>query len=124
LHFSFNALCSSLISKPDTQSIAPNSQESSARDPVRDRSKALFGNQDRLQVATAIARSQSDTINATDLSLELGMLNSRVRAQLIALADAGLLMAGPPTGGKRWYVRLKSPFWQTCIHFAESWGAE
>lgn len=86
-------------------------------------SKALFGNRDRLDVAVAIARSKDNAVNATDLSIDLGVFNNRVRNQLVALADAGLLQA-MPTGGdrKRWYLRRQVPFWDACVHLYEELG--
>jgi hypothetical protein len=90
---------------------------------VRAKSKALFGNRDRLEVAVAIAKSEDGVVNATDLSFELGMVNSRVRAQLLAFAEVGLLVLGttPAENGKRWYVRQQSSFWATCIEMTSTW---
>jgi DNA-binding IclR family transcriptional regulator len=82
---------------------------------LREKSKALFGNRDRLEVLAAIARSQDAAVNATDLALELGILNPRVRTQLIALAEAGLLAPAPTEDVKRWYVKRESPFWGGCL---------
>jgi hypothetical protein len=90
---------------------------------LRMRSKVLFGNMDRLVVAVAIAESPDGLVNATDLGWQLGLANNRVRAQLVAFADAGLLRAPPDGGGgKRWYVRLESPFWSACRHLASTWS--
>lgn len=44
-------------------------------------SKLLLGNQDRLEVGEAIARSEDGLVNATDLGLELGIAQPRVRNQ-------------------------------------------
>jgi len=93
------------------------------RERLRRRSKVLFGNLDRLEVAVAIAASPDGAVNATDLSAETGLLNVRVRAQLIALEQVGLLVAMPRAGElKRWYLRLDSPFWQTCLDLTEEWS--
>lgn len=89
---------------------------------LRQRSKAMFGSSDRLPVALAIAAAQDGAVNATDLSWELQLANNRVRAQLVAMADLGLLQPVPPdSGGKRWYVRLDSQFWDVCVDLYEGW---
>jgi hypothetical protein len=88
---------------------------------VREKSKALFGNRDRAEVAQAIAQSPDGIVNATDLSLELGMLNSRVRTQLLALVEAELLDPGLQEAGKRWYVRRESSFWTTLSDLIDAW---
>jgi len=81
----------------------------------------LFGNSDRLTVAVAIARHPERAVNATDLSFELGMINSQVRAQLVALCKVGLLEQGAPGPGKRWYMRRECSFWQTCLDLFDEW---
>jgi hypothetical protein len=85
-------------------------------------SKRLFGNFDFLAVAVAIASSEDGIVNATDLSWELQVANPRVRSQLVALAEVGLLATEPPSGGKRWYVRQDSSFWKTCLELNERWN--
>jgi hypothetical protein len=91
---------------------------------LRTRSKALFGNMDRLLVAVAIADNPDRAINATDLGWQLRLANNRVRAQLVAFAEAGLLEV--PSGGtgdrKRWYLRVDSPFWDACRNLAAMWS--
>jgi predicted ArsR family transcriptional regulator len=87
----------------------------------RQMSKTLFGNMDRLLVAVAIARSDG-AVNATDLSIELGVFNNRVRNQLVVLAEAGLLQAMPTADRKRWYLRRPSPFWDACLDLDADWG--
>jgi DNA-binding IclR family transcriptional regulator len=84
----------------------------------------LFGNRDRIEVILAIDRSEDGCVNATDLAEETGLINSRVRAQLIALAEADLLDPGPSDQDrKRWYVRRQSPFWSACRDLNGSWIA-
>lgn len=102
---------------------SPPSPDATAPERVRARSKALFGNRDRIDVAVAIARSHDDAVNATDLAAETGLINTRVRSQLLAFAEVGLLTEVPPTGGelKRWYVRQDSPFWKTCLDLHRKW---
>lgn len=95
------------------------------RERARQRSKALFGNLDRLEVAVAVARNEDELVNATDLVSTLdGLQNNRVRAQLIALKDAGLLELAPQLGdGRRvQYIRQPSTFWDACLDLYELWG--
>jgi hypothetical protein len=92
------------------------------REHLRARSKALFGNRDRLEVAVAITLSPDGAVNATDLAKVTGLANNRVRNQLLVMAAAGLLAEMPPGGEhKRWYVRQDSPFWQACLDLYEKW---
>jgi hypothetical protein len=99
------------------------SLSSPERERLRYNSKRLFGNRDRLEVAAAIGGSADPVVNATDLSADLGMVNSRVRAQLIVLSRAGLLDEFPniPDQSKRWYLRRDSPFWDACIDLLNHW---
>jgi hypothetical protein len=91
--------------------------------PVRERSKLLFGNSDRVEVVTAIATSKSDIVNATELCKRLpGWQNNRVRAQLIALSGAGLLEALPRADRSIWYERRQLKFWDACVELIELWG--
>jgi hypothetical protein len=94
-------------------------------DLLRSRSKALFGNMDRLVVAAAVAGSPDGVVNATDLSWQLRLANNRVRAQLLAFAEVGLLRAPPDTDGrKRWFVRIDDPFWDACRDLVLRWGKQ
>ncbi|HET9592312.1 MAG TPA: hypothetical protein VFP17_05280, partial [Solirubrobacterales bacterium] len=77
---------------------------------MRNRSKALFGNRDRLEVAVVIAHALDGMVNATDLSREIELPNNRARAQLLSLREAGLLDVMPTTLGKKWYRRRQHPF--------------
>jgi predicted ArsR family transcriptional regulator len=95
---------------------------SRTRERIRTRSKVLFGSGDRLEVALAIATSPDGVVNATDLSWELHIANNRVRAQLVALTELGLLTPGPADDRKKWYVRRPSSFWQTCVDLHEAWS--
>lgn len=99
------------------------SLSSPERERLRDNSKRLFGNRDRLEVAAAIAGSVDPAVNATDLSADLGMVNSRVRAQLIVLSQVRLLDEVPYTTdlSKRWYLRRDSPFWDACVDLLNHW---
>ena len=83
----------------------------------------LLGNQDRLEVGVAVARSEDGLVNATDLGLELGIAQPRVRNQLVVLEKAGLLDRMPKSGDvKQWFQRRKSPFWDVCLVLYEDWG--
>ncbi len=86
-------------------------------------SKLLLGNQDRLEVGVAVARSEDGVVNATELALELGIAQPRVRNQLVALEKAGLLDRMPKSGDvKQWFLRCESPFWDVCLVLYEDWG--
>jgi hypothetical protein len=86
-------------------------------------SKLLLGNQDRLEVGVAVARSQDGVVNATDLALELGIVQPRVRNQLVVLEKARLLDRMPKSGDvKQWFVRRESPFWDVCLMLYDDWG--
>jgi hypothetical protein len=90
------------------------------RDWMRHRSKLLFGNLDRLEVADAIARSPSGMVDATSIADALGIATNRVRAQLLVFAEAGLLEAPPRVGQVRFYMRLADPFWDAVTILADS----
>lgn len=83
-----------------------------------------LGNRDRLEVGAAVARSPDGLVNATDLEVEIGLVQSRIRNQLVAFTDAeGRLMSALPqtSAGKRWYKRKESPFWEMCLKLYEEW---
>ena len=98
---------------------------SSTHDSLRMQSKTLFGNRDRLEVVVAIARAESDAVNAADLAYLLGLPNNRIRAQLQALASVGLLEAMPRDGsGRIWFIRRQSGFWTACVELSDAWERE
>lgn len=94
-----------------------------SREIWRERSKSLFGNLDRLEVAVAVAQSKDNVVNATDLVDVLpGWPNNRIRAQLRALAAADLLVALPRDGsGRVWYRRKPALFWEACLELDSRW---
>jgi hypothetical protein len=95
------------------------------REFLRSQSKVLLGNRDRLEVACAIARSDSDAVNAAELGYALGLPNNRVRAQLQALTSVGLLEVMPRDGsGRLWFIRRHSSFWNACVELSEAWERE
>lgn len=90
---------------------------------MRTRSKLVFGNMDRLDVAVAIARTD-EAVNATDLGKALDMAPNRVRTQLLALAEAGLLRSAPSgLTQHRSFLREPSVFWDFCVALAAEWEA-
>lgn len=68
---------------------------------LREHSKRVFGNQDRLEVAAAIASVELGKVNATDLHQDVGLAVNRIRAQLLALVRLGLLEKAGRDDGKR-----------------------
>jgi hypothetical protein len=73
---------------------------------VREHSKRMFGNQDRLEVAVGIMRFQLGRVNATDLSREVDVAVNRIRAQLLALEALELLKRTGSEDGKRMFERV------------------
>jgi hypothetical protein len=110
------------INQTDSIFLPSSTLPDDARARLRARSRALFGNLDRLEVAAAIAASSDGVVNATDLQWELKIANNRVRAQLVGLADLGFLQATSTEARKRYYVRLKSPFWSVCLDLYGQWS--
>jgi hypothetical protein len=103
-------------------SAASLDMDAPAREFLRSQSKQLFGNRDRVEVATAIARSDSEMVSAVELSHKIGLQNNRVHAQLKALTAAGLLEEMPRDGsGRVWYVRRESGFWDACLELSGVW---
>jgi hypothetical protein len=90
---------------------------------MRRRSKALFGNRDRLVVIAAVSHSDG-IVCAADLERRTELANNRVRAQLIALTDAGLLAQDrrEPRDRTQWYRRIPSPLWAACAALYEDWS--
>jgi hypothetical protein len=107
----------------DEQAVITEDKAGHKREFLREQSKLLFGNRDRLEVAVAVARSEQNSVNATDLMQALsGWPNNRIRTQLVALAGVNLLKAMPRDGsGRIWYVRKDALFWAACIELAERW---
>ncbi len=95
--------------------------EEGTRRGLRRRSKLLFGNADRLEVADAVARS-SGVVHAQELSNELAISPPRVRAQLLAFVDAGLLVPLPRHGNVQNYERIDDVFWPTVRAVVSEWS--
>jgi DNA-binding transcriptional ArsR family regulator len=90
---------------------------------LRDRSKKLFGNADRLEVAYAIAAS-SGLVHAQELSDRLGITPPRVRTQLLAHVGAGLMTALPVVEQVKNYQRLEDPYWRHIQDLVDAWSRD
>jgi hypothetical protein len=86
---------------------------------LRDRSKRLYGNADRLQVAYAVAKS-SGVVHAQELSDALLISPPRVRAQLLTFAEAGLMRVLPRSGHIQNYEMVKDPFWAVTVSYVDA----
>jgi DNA-binding transcriptional ArsR family regulator len=105
------------VAPPHTSKIGSDSR---AR--LRQRSKRLFGNADRLEVALAVAES-SGLVHAQELADRLGISPPRVRAQLLAFVDAGVMQTLPRSGLLQNYERLDDPFWAFVGELIRTWGS-
>jgi DNA-binding MarR family transcriptional regulator len=83
-------------------------------------SRLLFGNQDRLLVASAVATAEAGSIYAHNIAEQIGITDNRVALQLSNLEGAGLLTRLPKVGGERrvYYERSASSFWKLCPDLA------
>jgi DNA-binding transcriptional ArsR family regulator len=90
---------------------------------LRDRSKKLFGNADRLEVAYAIAES-SGLVHAQELSETLGISPPRVRTQLLAHVDAGLMRELPLVRQVKNYERVDDPYWPHIQQLVDAWSRD
>ena len=99
--------------------------ESAVFPEVQRASKALFGNQDRLVVAAAVAEAEPGSIYARSLAQEMGITDNRVSPQLHNLERAGLLTRLPKLGGGPTvhYERRDSAFWELCVSLCRELGA-
>lgn len=96
--------------------------DGAARQGLRRRSKVLFGNADRLEVVDAVGRSSGGVVHAQELSNELGISPPRVRAQLLALVEAGLLVSLPRHGSVQNYERVDDIFWESVCAVVADWS--
>src|SRR6202035_4987631 len=87
---------------------------------LRDRSKRVFGNADRLEVAYAIARS-SGVVHGQELHIQTSISPPRVRTQLLAFKEAGLLRELPLERQVKNYERLDDPYWEAIAALVEAW---
>jgi DNA-binding MarR family transcriptional regulator len=88
-------------------------------------SKALFGNQDRLVVAAAVAEAEPGELFAQRIGEMLGLPDNRVGPQLARLEAAGLLTRVPRVGSERrqHFERRESAFWELCVALCRELGA-
>jgi hypothetical protein len=98
--------------------------DSSYRKRLRKRSKQLFGNADRLEVAAAVASSSSGVVHAQELADQLGISPPRVRAQLLAFVDAGVMEVLPRHSNVVNYERLPDPFWTMVLEIVDGWRSD
>src|SRR5688572_11431918 len=84
-------------------------------------SKLVFGNQDRLIVAAAVADAEPGSIFARSLAQSIGIPDNRISLQLRQLADADLLVALPKVGGgnRIYFERRNSAFWELCVQLCQ-----
>lgn len=82
-----------------------------------DVSGTLFGNQDRLLVAAAVADADAADLWCQALAKETGIADARVGPQLKRFARAGLLTELPRVEGDRriFYLRHDSAFWEMAV---------
>ena len=76
---------------------------------LEERSKLLFGNRHRLRIGDCVA--QRTLVTAREVAAELRLADSVVRAELLRLADAGLLIALPSVQKERFFEQVPDPFW-------------
>jgi hypothetical protein len=99
--------------------MAQQTISASANAKLRKRSKKLFGNADRLEVAHAVAQG-SGVFYAQELADELGISPPRVRAQLLAFCEAGAIRTMPRVELKQLYERIDhDPFWAAVRIFLD-----
>ena len=101
---------------PAIRKVGPDS-----RAEIRRRSKRLFGNADRLEVAIAVAAS-SGLVHAQELANQLAISPPRVRAQLLVFVEADLMRALPRSGQLQNYERLPDPFWDLIPELVRAWA--
>ncbi len=84
---------------------------------VREYSKQMFGNQDRLEVAVAITRVELGKVNATDLNRDIDVAVNRIRTQLLLFESLELLKKTANEHGKRMFevANPKDHFWKFAV---------
>jgi DNA-binding transcriptional ArsR family regulator len=87
------------------------------------RSKQLFGQQHRLSLMIAIARSPDGRVNPSQLAVELGMAQSAFQVPLRNLLDAGLL-SHERREGRNYYTRAPSKVWDWVLEVSDQVTAE
>jgi hypothetical protein len=84
---------------------------------VREHSKRMFGNQDRLEVAVGITRVELGKVNATDLHRDIDVAVNRIRTQLLALDSLALVSKTGNEDGKRMFMQVdrNDRFWKFAV---------
>ena len=94
---------------------------------IRAASKALLGNQYRLEICAALTERQAEAVSATEMADLLEIKYARAHEELKRLLAAGLLREpGAPVGGRTVdYKVVPSVYWEMCAALlAEIKGAE
>jgi DNA-binding transcriptional ArsR family regulator len=89
---------------------------------LEERSKLLFGNRHRLRIGDCIA--SKTLVTAREIASQLHLADSVVRAELLRLADAGLLHALPSVQKERFYEMVVDPFWDYCREEVARFGGQ
>jgi hypothetical protein len=63
-------------------------------------------------------------VHAQELAEQLLMSPPRVRTQLLAFVDSGVMRLLPRSGHIQNYERLDDPVWMAVIHLIEGWIPE
>ena len=80
-------------------------------DALRDKSKRLYGNRYRLEVAVAVGRA-AETFYLAEIARKIGADDPPVRNILLDMVDAGLLRAlKGKRGAAKFYERRPSRYW-------------
>lgn len=94
-------------------------------DALRRLSRDAFGQNYRLEVMLAIARSEDGLVTLTDLSHELNLGTSKIQGALSSLIAVGLLTPMPSDDARRRFLlRNASPAWQWAEDLAAAAGVE
>src|SRR3954454_22892817 len=92
--------------------------------PLGARRKSFSGTATRLGAASAVARAASGFVHAQGLGHELDITPPRVRAQLRAFVEAGVMRQRGRVGSTVDYERVDGPFWEAVEVLAVAWSAE
>jgi hypothetical protein len=84
-------------------------------------SKLLFGHQDRLAVAVAVAKARPEDLYQRALAKQSDVAANVVGQQLQRFVRAGLLSRIPPAKGQRQvlYRRQDSAFWRIAVELVD-----